>query len=366
MEEQVHDSQRLAELQALPLYRKVMITQTRIIEWYLKNKKQVYVAFSGGKDSTVLLHLVRQAFPDVEAVFSNTGLEYPEIQKFAQSFDNVRVVRPKMRFDAVVSKYGYPLLSKEISRTIWYARKTKATWAREMMLGNRKHEGEISRFNKNKYLPLLRLPFLAGDMCCSVMKKAPVKTYQKESGKVPFIGTQASEGGRRRQAWLKNGCNAFDSKDPKSTPMAFWKAQDVLQYIVDNNLPICSVYGDVVAVDEEGNEYATSGMISGMKLRCTGCDRTGCIFCAYGAHLTKGETKFQRLARTHPRQYEYCIGGGQWVDNPDYDSSAPKYDGDWENWNPKQIWVPSKKGLGMGKVFDMVNALYGKDFYRYE
>ena len=40
--------------------------------------------------------------------------------------------------------------------------------------------------------------------------------------------------------------------------------------------------------------------------------------------------------------------------------------GEWKNWNPKKIWVPSKDGLGLKKVFDMVNEIYGKDFYRYD
>lgn len=88
--------------------------------------------------------------------------------------------------------------------------------------------------------------------------------------------------------------------------------------------------------------------------------------CAFGFHLDKGVTRFQRLAFTHPKHYEFALGGGQWVDNPAYDPTAPKYDGEWENWNPKKIWVPSKKGLGMRKVFDMVNEVMGKDFYRYE
>ena len=83
-------------------------------------------------------------------------------------------------------------------------------------------------------------------------------------------------------------------------------------------------------------------------------------------YLEKGETRFQRLARTHPRQYDYCMNGGQWVDNPKYDPTAPKMDGEWQNWNPKKIWVPSKKGLGMKKVFDDCNQIYGKDFIRYE
>lgn len=119
----VHDAQRLAELTALPLERKIQISQTRIIEWYTHYKGNVCVAFSGGKDSTVLLHLVRSMFPDVKAVFSNTGLEYPEIRQFATSFPNVDVVSPKMRFDQVISTYGYPIIGKEVAEAMHYARK---------------------------------------------------------------------------------------------------------------------------------------------------------------------------------------------------------------------------------------------------
>lgn len=44
------------------------------------------VAFSGGKDSTVLWHLIRTNFPDrsIEVIFGNTGVEYPESLKFAR------------------------------------------------------------------------------------------------------------------------------------------------------------------------------------------------------------------------------------------------------------------------------------------
>lgn len=91
-----------------------------------------------------------------------------------------------------------------------------------------------------------------------------------------------------------------------------------------------------------------------------------CMFCLFGMHNEKGMTRYQRMAYTHPKQYEFSVGGGQWVDNPAYDPVAPKMDGEWENWNPKKIWVPSKKGLGIGKVCDMVNEIYGKDFLRYE
>ena len=123
MADAVHDAERLKELQALPLERKILITQTRIIEWYQHYKGQVCVSFSGGKDSTVLLHIARQIYPDIPAVFSNTGLEFSSIQRFVKTWDNVDIVVPKMNFVQVVSTYGYPLIGKEVAEAIYYARR---------------------------------------------------------------------------------------------------------------------------------------------------------------------------------------------------------------------------------------------------
>lgn len=164
---------------------------------------------------------------------------------------------------------------------------------------------------------------------------------------------------------MKYGCNAFEAKKKTSQPLSFWTEQDILKYIRQEGLKIASVYGEIVGVDKAGFEYEPLPGID-CKLKCSGCDRTGCIFCCFGVHLEKGKTRFQRLAQTHPKQYEYCMRGGQWVDNPKYDPVAPEYDGEWKNWNPKKIWVPSKEGLGMKKVFDDCNQIYGKDFIRYE
>ena len=229
--------------------------------------------------------------------------------------------------------------------------------------------GEKSQFNKEKWLPLARdVPVLISHYCCYKMKKSPMHKYQASHDYHPFIATLAEESRVRKQAWIRHGCNAFDSKNPTSQPMSFWKEQDVLAYIVQNNLQIASVYGDIVSVGEDGNQYPATDILGNPQcnLQCTGCQRTGCIFCAFGAHLERGQTRFQRLAFTHPRQYEYCIGGGGWIDNPFYDPAAPVWDGEWKNWNPKKIWSRNSKGLGLGKVFDMVNEIYGKDFYRYD
>ena len=106
--------------------KKIQITQARIIEWYQHYDGNVCVSFSGGKDSTVLLHIARMIYPDIPAVFSNTGLEYAEIQRFVRTWDNVDIIAPKMRFDEVISTYGYPIIGKEVAEAIYYARRIRS------------------------------------------------------------------------------------------------------------------------------------------------------------------------------------------------------------------------------------------------
>lgn len=355
------NKEELKALQSLPLHHKVALTQARIEEWVDHyGEDGVYVSFSGGKDSTVLLHIVREMYPNIEAVFVNTGLEYPEIQKFVKTFDNVTILRPKMRFDEVIKKYGYPIISKEVSNALYEARRSIEN-GNENTVRVKRLRGELkmskdgidrSRFNCEKYEPLLRVDYRISSKCCDVMKKSPAKDYAKKCGKHPMIAQMASESRLRTQKWIQNGCNGFDMKSPASNPMAFWTEQDVLQYIKDNNLPIASVYGDIVYA-EEPEQVRWSEAVPAMaeldtasqrKLTTTGCKRTGCIFCAFGAHC-RGDTRFVDLKETHPRQYEYCIGGGEYSD-----------DG---------VWQPSKEGLGMGHVFDELNKLYGDGFIKY-
>lgn len=362
----MHDIEDLRQRQALPLRAKVLMSQSRISEWFNHWNGAVYVSFSGGKDSTVLAHLVHDLFPEVPLVFSNTGLEYPEIQAFAHKM-GAEFIRPKMQFSEVISTYGYPIISKEVSKAIQCSRligeKYKNKRQRSQFLGNM---AVGSGFSKKKWgLLAWETPFLISDRCCYHIKKRPMEEYQRRTKQLPFTGILAEESMLRLQTWLKHGCNSYDENKKTSTPMSFWREQDVLQYIKEQGLEIASVYGEIVTVGPDGMQY-DSPLVSCGKLQCTGCQRTGCIFCGFGCHLEKGETRFQRLARTHPKQYEYCMMGGQWVDNPRYDPTAPEYDGDWKNWNPKQIWVPSKKGLGLKKVFDDCNQIYGKDFIRYE
>ena len=339
----------LKYFQAMPLDIKIGLTKNRIREWVrYYGTNGVYVSFSGGKDSTVLLHIVREMYPDIEAVFVNTGLEYPEIQSFVKTFDNVTILRPKMWFDEVIKKYGYPVVSKEVSKRIaeWHNAISKGTLeqsrAYQEFNGMVKGETGKSMFNKQKWKYLVDAEFNCSHKCCDIMKKKPSYDFEKQTGRKAILGTIASESLIRKTTWIKHGCNAFESKRPTSQPLSFWTEQDVLQYIKEYNIPIASIYGDVVYA-EEPDQLRIEGCEGG-KLKTTGCDRTGCIFCAFGCHLEKEPSRFQMLKQTHPKQYEYCIGGGEFVDG---------------------IWKPNKKGLGMGYVFDELNKIYGDGFIKY-
>lgn len=379
-----HTAYDLKQMQSLPLEAKIRMSQLRIKAWYeswvryeIYNKAtgktryvtaaeepllsedewietatdgQVYVSFSGGKDSTVLKHLVENTpgVYNVPSLFVNTGLEYPEIQKFAMSQPNVITVRPEIRFDEVLRCYGYPVLSKENSLYIRQCQNPTENnlTTRKLRLegirsdGTKVTKGEIP--DKWKYL--VDAPFGISEKCCDVMKKSPAKKFAKETGRKPFIGTMASESRLRYTKWIQHGCNAFDKKDPSSQPMSFWTEQDVLHYIKKYNLPYCSVYSDIVV---DTNADIPEGQMNfidylgeyedGDRLKTTGCDRTGCIFCMFGCHLEKEPNRFQRLKATHPRQYDYCINGGEFVDGK---------------------WQPNKKGLGLGYVLDYIGVDY--------
>lgn len=265
----------LYQMQSLSLKAKIRMTKWRIREWVdMYGEDGVYVSFSGGKDSTVLLDIARQLYPNIKAVFVDTGLEYPEIRLFVKTVSNVDWIRPKLTFRQVIEKYGYPFISKEVSECVYGAKKflrgggtanstvnsrdaesmrritpgggqttsieNLGDWESipvrvkilfgAMTKGNIPN-GERSKYSCERYKFFIDCPYEISSECCKVMKKAPAHSYAKSTGRKPMTAQMATESRLRTQQWLKNGCNGFDMKSPISNPMSFWTEQDVFTYI---------------------------------------------------------------------------------------------------------------------------------------
>lgn len=395
----------LYQMQSLPLSAKIQMTERRICEWAeYYGTDGIYLAFSGGKDSSVLLDIARKIFPEIPAVFVDTGLEYEEIRDFVRQQENVEILRPKMNFRQVIHKYGYPFIGKEVAGCVHGARRyMRKLMEREKiesgsgiipnhsymadMVGIDRREdkenelyqklvrGEIpsteikvpvrylilqgkypgggkggetqgySRiYNKERYKFFLEVPFEISENCCNVMKKAPMHSYAKRTGRMPVTAQMASESRLRTTNWLKNGCNGFHMKCPVSNPMSFWTEQDVLEYIYSRRLPIASVYGEVTAEYVTGGKKkgkqnpADAGLFdAGKPVYMTGrCSRTGCVFCGFGVHREKTPNRWETAERfSNPAVIDYMMRGGSF----DIDG----------------LWKPDRRGLGFWFVIEWIN-----------
>jgi 3'-phosphoadenosine 5'-phosphosulfate sulfotransferase (PAPS reductase)/FAD synthetase len=240
---------------------------------------KIYASFSGGKDSGVMLDIIRR-FVDktVPAVFCNTGNEYPEVVKFIRQMDNVTVIRPEIHIKQLIEKYGFPLISKEQSQYIRQAKHTNSEKLRNIRL-----HGSINGIGKiaERWKFLINAPFDVSEKCCFFLKKKPFAKFQKQTGLYPIIGTMAGESRLRFQKWLKHGCNSFETNLVASYPLSIWTENDVWEYILKFNLPYCSIYD-------------------------MGIKRTGCLVCAFGCHI-KGDRRFYFLKENKPKIYGHFM-----------------------------------------------------------
>lgn len=142
------------QLLALDLEDKEILTYEKIDQWYTAWDGKCYVSFSGGKDSTVLAYLVARSLSSfrtppwpLNLVFVNTGLEYPEIQRFVNEYTdwlrkefprvtiNLTRLRPKMNIRQVVTKYGYSVIGKDVAHRIETARRSPDSRSMQLLRG---------------------------------------------------------------------------------------------------------------------------------------------------------------------------------------------------------------------------------------
>lgn len=264
------------------LDKKIEYAKEKIVEFveYCGGIENTFVSFSGGKDSCVLLHLVRSVYPEALAVFFNTGLEYPEILNHVRTIENVEWRKPRKTVMEVWREYGVPVVSKEYSNYIDDIRNSKSD----------KLKGKRLNYRNSYSLPKKWIHFTdknffqldVSNKCCNFFKKLPSKDYEKETGRKAIVGTMADESLLRMNSWVQHSCNVMTETKKQSRPMSIWKEQDVWDYIEKFNIPICELY-------------------------YKGHDRTGCYLCPYGVHLedrAKKTNKFELLKEQHPNQYK--------------------------------------------------------------
>lgn len=274
-------AQELQQRQQWPLHQKIDHALGTVEAFIARTGKVPYVSFSGGKDSTVLLDMIRRFLkPDMKAVFCNTGNEFPEIVKFVRRTENVTVIRPEMTVRQVLEKYGFPLISKEQALYIRQAKTTKSAKLLALRLnGTDQKNGMVYGKISEKWKYLIKAPFMLSEKCCECLKKKPFAKYNKQTGEVPILGVMAGESrGRMRGYIARGGCNSFNENHPMSYPLSIWTDADIWAYLKEFKAPYCELYDQ-------------------------GADRTGCMFCGFGAHIEK-TSRFARLRVLHPKAYD--------------------------------------------------------------
>lgn len=314
----------IKQRQSLPLDAKIQMTKFRIRQWFDHFDGDVYLSFSGGKDSCVLGHIIRSMpapYKSIPFVFVNTGLEYPEVLHHVRTLItqgwNIHQIKPERTFKDIWENDGIPLVSKRVARQIRIARGELggAQSRRLVILGVRKDGKQTNSRWKiaNKWRYLIDSDVKISDTCCDYLKKKPFINYEKKTGFRVMTAMMASEGGTRE---MIQACNMYESTRPKSSPMLFWKEEDVWNYIKIHKVNLADVYYDRI-IESEGRSFVVRGE-----------SRTGCMFCAFGQHLVKDEpNKFQKMQLTHPRQYNVIINR-----------------------------------MGLGKALDLINVNYKYDF----
>jgi len=265
----------LKELQTLTLPQKIDHAIGAIEQFCNKTSNPV-ISFSGGKDSTVLMHITRELLrKNIPAIFINTGNEYPEIVRFAtKKYKNTTTLHPKLNIKTIIEKYGFPLISKEIAKMIYELK--KQTKHSQRYITGIQQDGKKTMFTLPlKYHFLLHEKFNCSDKCCNFLKKQPIKNYDT------ITAEMTTESILREKAWLRTGCNSFGTYN-KSKPLSIWTESDIQKYKNLFNLEFAEIYENPTIT------------------------RTGCMFCGFGIHL-EHISRFEFLLNKYPKVYKFFL-----------------------------------------------------------
>lgn len=274
---------RLKEWQNLKLEQKIDHAVGTIEAFKARTGHDVYVSFSGGKDSTVLLDIARRfVYKDIKAVFMNTGNEFPEIIEYVKKTPNVEWIKPAMTIQQVINNEGFPLISKDTSEKIRQIKHTKSERLRQIRLhGYEKNNGRMAKCPM-KWQYLAREKFDVSERCCDVMKKRAFKKYEKDTGLYPLIGVTAAESRLRTMQYIsRGGCSAFEGPRPRSFPISIFTDKDIYEYCARFKIALSHLYDD------------------------NNVRQSGCMVCGFGAD--QDPQHFDYIYTHYPKAYKYFM-----------------------------------------------------------
>lgn len=288
----------LQEKQAWTLDQKIFHFFEVVDQYYHRFNGEVYLSFSGGKDSTVLKYLLDKwlamnGYSKIKYVFNDTTNEHKEILSFVKSFgEEITWLRPKMTFAQTLVKYGFPLISKEQSMAISRYQNTKSEDVKTYRLTGFRNGVKVGNAGviSKKWHFMIEAPFKITNRCCDILKKEPVKRFEKETGLKAIIGTMADESMLRRKQYIKEGnCNVFTKGKEQCKPLSIFTEKDIWALIKKFDIEICSIYYDQIINGE---------LVTGEK-------RTGCKMCAFGCSFEEPDNnRFTRLSKREPNVYK--------------------------------------------------------------
>lgn len=318
---------QFAQKQSLPYAAKVTHAEMRAREFFDHCDGNVFCSV-GGLDSIVLLTFLRKYIDKNMPGVSISSLEDKSIQEVHRTFDNFQILKPLKSKVHVLKEHGFPVISKEKAGKIQLLQNptSKNTTVRHAIitgetgkLGGYKTKETGSRMRlPQKWLNLFAgpenekygtsyktAPFRVSPDCCYWMKERPADLYAKESKRHPYMGLMASEGGQRRSALIKNGCNYYGKTVIRSCPFAIFNRQDILQLALDLKVPVPRIYGEIVR-ESDGT------------LRTTRAQRTGCSMCGFGIHIEKRPHRFDRLREDNEKEWSFWMYAQGWGKVLDY------------------------------------------------
>lgn len=308
--------------QSLPYEAKVIHAEIKARQFYDEMEGNVFVSV-GGLDSIVLLLFLRKYVSKYIPAVSVSSLEDRSIQKIHKQL-GVQRLKPLKNKAAVIREFGFPVISKEKAGKIDFLQnptEKNATVRHAIITGDTGAYGGWRKGTKmrlpQKWLELFggpenekygtnyrTAPFKVSNKCCYYLKEKPCDNYAKETGRSPYMGLMASEGGQREKALMKRGCNYYGKTVTRSCPFAIFHRQDILQLALDIDAPIPEIYGTIER-DYRGSLYTT------------GAQRTGCTMCGFGIHIEDRPHRFDRLRESNPKEWEfwmYKVGWGEVLD----------------------------------------------------